>query len=137
MVMRALTWAGTIARVLLAGIRLFNGVAGLLAPRWLARQLGTDPDKNPAMIYSFGLFGIRTIIIAAELVWPDQNVRHQAIQVAPIIHASDAVTAWRTVFERQLPERPARMAANISTFNTVLAFIMWLAERQSAAARNR
>src|SRR3712207_7487934 len=47
------------SRIALAGIRLFNGTAALLAPAWLTRRLGVDPDTNPAVIYVFRLFGIR------------------------------------------------------------------------------
>ncbi|MFE7394307.1 hypothetical protein [Streptomyces sp. NPDC057582] len=43
---------------LLAGIRLFNGAAGLLKPELLIRRF--DPDREPpslAAVYTFRLFG--------------------------------------------------------------------------------
>ncbi|HYU77134.1 MAG TPA: hypothetical protein VEL31_31070, partial [Ktedonobacteraceae bacterium] len=49
------------ARILLAGIRLFNGATALFAPRLLARQFGDNP--NHAVIYVLRLFGVRTIIV--------------------------------------------------------------------------
>jgi hypothetical protein len=116
------------SRVALALIRLFNGAAALFVPRFLARRLGVDPDSNPAVIYSLRLFGIRTIVIGAELLLPDGEVRRHSVRVAPLIHGSDAVTAWLTVVERQLPARSAKTAAIISTVNTILAF---LAQRRS------
>jgi hypothetical protein len=113
----------TVARVALALIRLFNGGAALLTPRALAGRLGVDTDSNPAIIYPFRLFGIRTIVIGLELLMPDGRVRRHAVRVAPIIHGTDAVTAWLTVFQSQLPPGPARTTAVISTVNTILALI--------------
>lgn len=55
----------------LAGIRLFNGAAGLLAPELLIRRL--DPDREPpsaAAVYAFRLFGIRTILLGLDLLTP-------------------------------------------------------------------
>jgi hypothetical protein len=51
------------ARILLACIRLFNGLAALFVPGVLARQLGVNPDDNPGMLYVFRMFGIRTVLI--------------------------------------------------------------------------
>jgi len=36
------------ARILLAGIRIFNGAAALLAPKRLARRVRPDPEPSPA-----------------------------------------------------------------------------------------
>ena len=58
----------TVARILLASIRLFNGTIALLAPAALARRLGANPDANPAVLYALRLFGIRTVVIGAELL---------------------------------------------------------------------
>src|SRR3954465_3646808 len=57
-----------LARIALAGIRLFNGTAALVAPDELARRLGVDPDQNPGVLYFIRLFGIRTVLIGAELL---------------------------------------------------------------------
>src|SRR5690348_14009069 len=55
------------ARVLLASIRLLNGGLALLAPGFLARQVGVNPESNPGITYVFRMFGIRTVLIGAEL----------------------------------------------------------------------
>ena len=114
------------ARIALAGIRLFNGAAALLAPALLARRLGVDPATNPAIIYPLRMFGIRTIVIGAELLLPDGPVRAHAQRVAIIIHASDAATAWIARFTGQLPPRQGTIAALISTTNVVLSLLVRL-----------
>ena len=47
------------ARILLALIRLFNGLAALLVPSFLARQVGIDPDATRArcMCFACSAFG--------------------------------------------------------------------------------
>ena len=57
-----------VARVLLASIRLLNGGLALVAPGFLARQIGVDPEANPGIAYVFRMFGIRTVLIGAELL---------------------------------------------------------------------
>ena len=53
---------GDSARIALAGIRLFNGIAALFVPATLARRLGVDPETNRAALYVLRLFGVRTIL---------------------------------------------------------------------------
>jgi hypothetical protein len=78
------------ARITLAGIRLFNGVAALFVPATLARRLGVDPEANPAALR---LFGVRTVIIGAQLLLRDSGVRAHSLRVAPVIHALDVTAA--------------------------------------------
>jgi hypothetical protein len=111
------------ARITLAGIRLFNGVAALFVPATLARGLGVDPEANPAALYALRLFGVRTVLIGAQLLLRDGEVRAHSLRVAPAIHALDASAALIAGFRRQLPQRAATMAAIISTVNTVLAIV--------------
>jgi len=111
------------ARVTLAGIRLFNGVAALFVPATLARRLGVDPEANPAAIYVFRLFGTRTILIGVQLLLRDGGLRAHSLRVAPVIHALDATAALLAGDRGQLPRRAATTAAIISTLNTVLAVI--------------
>jgi hypothetical protein len=111
------------ARVTLAGIRLFNGVAALLVPATLARQLGVDPEANPAAIYVLRLFGARTVLIGVQLLLRDGELRAHSLRVAPAIHALDAAAALLAGNREQLPRRAATTAAIISTINTVLAII--------------
>jgi hypothetical protein len=115
---------GDIARVALAGIRFFNGAAALLAPATFTRKLlETDPQKSPATLYPLRLFGVRTVIIAGELLSPNPIVRQKALDVALVIHATDTVSAAMTVFNRELPRRRAVAATAISALNTVLAVV--------------
>jgi len=111
------------ARVALAGIRLFNGVAALFVPATLARRLGVDPDANPAALYALRLFGVRTVLIGAQLLLRDGRVRAHSLGVAPVIHALDATAALIAGYRGQLTRRAATTAAVISTVNTVLAVI--------------
>jgi len=111
------------ARITLAGIRLFNGVAALFVPATLARQLGVDPAANPAALYALRLFGVRTVLIGAQLLLRDDGVRAHSLRVAPAIHALDASAALIAGERGQLPRRAATTAAIVSTVNTVLAII--------------
>jgi hypothetical protein len=111
------------ARITLAGVRLFNGVAALFVPATLARQLGVDPAANPAALYALRLFGVRTVLIGAQLLLRDGGVRAHSLRVAPAIHALDASAALVAGERGQLPRRAATTAAIISTINTVLAIV--------------
>jgi hypothetical protein len=111
------------ARITLAGIRLFNGVAALFVPTTLARRLGVDPEANPAALYALRLFGVRTVLIGAQLLLRDGGVRAHSLRVAPVIHALDATAALVAGNRGQLPRRAATTAAVISTVNTVLAVV--------------
>jgi len=111
------------ARITLAGIRLFNGVAALFMPATLARQLGVDPAANPAALYALRLFGVRTVLIGAQLLLRDDGVRAHSLRVAPAIHALDASAALIAGERGQLPRRAATTAAIVSTVNTVLPII--------------
>src|SRR5215211_4645367 len=111
------------ARMTLAGIRLFNGVAALFVPARLARRLGVDPDANPAALYALRLFGVRTVLIGAQLLLRDGGMRAHSLRVAPAIHALDASAALIAGERGQLPRRAATTAAIISSVNTVLAIV--------------
>jgi hypothetical protein len=111
------------ARITLASIRLFNGVAALSVPATLARRLGVDPEANPAALYALRLFGVRTILIGAQLLLRDEGLRAHSLRVAPVIHALDATAALVAGERGQLPRRAATIAALISTVNTGLAIV--------------
>jgi len=111
------------ARITLAGIRLFNGVAALFVPATLARRLGVDPNANPAALYALRLFGVRTVLIGAQLLLRDGGMRAHSLRVAPAIHALDASAALIAGERGQLPRRAAATAAIISSINTVLAIV--------------
>ncbi len=109
------------ARILLAGIRLFNGAAALFAPTLLARQFGDN--SNRAVIYVLRLFGVRTIIVGIELLVPDEELRASALRYAIPIHASDTLSAALAGIQGQLPARVSIMLTAISGVNTALAIL--------------
>ncbi|HEX2173908.1 MAG TPA: hypothetical protein VHL09_15855 [Dehalococcoidia bacterium] len=112
------------ARVLLAGIRLINGLLGLVAPGLIARRFGSAPKENPAAIYALRLFGIRTILIAIDLLHRDGRTRAHAVRVAPLIHASDTMAAILARRSGRLPGQTGAAIVLISALNTLLAVVM-------------
>ena len=107
------------ARIWLAGIRILNGSVGLLAPGVLARGVGAEP--NAATTYAFRLFGIRTVLIGADLLSGDREVREHAVQAAFPIHMSDVVTAATLTLRRKVSVRAGLMLTAISAYNVILA----------------
>ncbi|MFI6638320.1 hypothetical protein [Streptomyces sp. NPDC050504] len=105
----------------LAGIRLFNGVAGLLAPALLINRLDRDSEPNPAAVYAFRLFGIRTILLGLDLLTSRGERLQQDLREGVLIHGSDTVTAAMLGIRGHLPPRTALMTTLISAGNTVLA----------------
>ena len=110
------------ARVLLAAIRLLNGSLALLVPGFLARQIGVDPDANPGILYVFRMFGIRTVLIGAELLLQTGDRRAEAVRRAVVIHASDTLAAFLATLSGTFP-RKSRTIVWISALNTLLAVL--------------
>jgi hypothetical protein len=109
------------ARIALACIRLFNGLAALLAPHILLRGLQLDPEKNPGASYAFRLFGVRTVILGAELLRGDAAVRERSLRLGVFIHASDTIAAVLAGASGQIPAPAAARVALLSAVNTCLA----------------
>jgi hypothetical protein len=110
------------ARVALACIRLVNGGAALLVPGFLARQIGVDPDTHPGVRYVFRMFGIRTVLIGADLLAHDDERRSAALHRAVLIHASDTLAACLATLNGSFPKR-GRVIVLISALNTALAVV--------------
>ena len=110
------------ARILLACIRLLMGLLGLLAPGIPARQIGVDPNANPGILYVFRMFGIRTVLIGAELLMQTGDRRAEALRRAVVIHASDTLAAYLASRSAYFPKK-GRIIIWISAFNTLLAII--------------
>ena len=110
------------ARVLLGWIRLVNGSLALLAPGFLARRVGVDPTANPGITYVFRMFGIRTVLIAADLLVQTGERRAEAVRRAPLIHASDTLAALLATRSRRFP-KGGRAIVAISALNTLLALL--------------
>jgi hypothetical protein len=119
------------ARVTLGVVRVVNGVLGLVAPTFIARRLGDpEPDRNAAAVYGIRLFGVRTIVIGLDLLRPPGEARDRAVQVAPLIHASDTATVLTLQRRKVLPPAMARPLAAISGLNTLLAVVAFLGSRR-------
>jgi hypothetical protein len=110
-----------VARILLACIRLFNGLAALLAPNLLATRLGIDVEKNPAALYVLRMFGIRTVLIGADLLLQKGERRREALRLGIVVHASDTLAAYLAGRSGKLPSNTAKMIVAISAVNTGLA----------------
>jgi hypothetical protein len=109
------------ARYALATVRLVNGGVGLLAPRLFIGRFDPDRPASPAAIYAFRLFGIRTVLIALDLLRPARAQR--AAQEGVLIHASDTVTAAALALSGAVPRRTGIATTAISAGNVVLAVL--------------
>ena len=97
------------APIALSAIRLFNGIAALLAPAALLRRLGVEPEANPAALYALRMFGVRTVLIGAQLQLRNEGLRAHSLRVAPVVHALDATAAMIAGAQGKLPgARPRR-----------------------------
>jgi hypothetical protein len=125
----------TSARYALGGIRVLNGTLGLLAPGVIIRRFGdARPELNPAAIYGLRLFGVRTVLIGADLFRLPGAELDRALRSAVVIHATDTATVLSLWRHRQLPPAKARPLALISGVNTVLALTAAFASRRSRPA---
>ncbi len=123
---------GTGARYGLGAIRMVNGTLGLLAPGLIIRRLGDPtPGSNAAAIYGLRMFGIRTVLIGADLFRLRRPELDRALHSAVVIHASDTVTVLSLWRGRHLAPATARPLALISGLNTVLALTAVLSARRS------
>jgi hypothetical protein len=109
------------ARILLAGVRLTTGTAGLLAPGLLIRRLGIDPADQPGMRYPFRMFGIRTVLIGLDLLRGNGADRRSAELLAPVVHGTDTVSAFLAWRRGDLPSRAGGTATAISAVNLGLS----------------
>ncbi|SHI25164.1 hypothetical protein [Streptomyces sp. 3214.6] len=108
----------------LAGIRIVNGAAGLLAPDLLIRRL--DPDReppSPAAVYAFRLFGIRTILLGLDLLTHRDERLRESLRDGVLIHGSDTATAATLGLSGRVAPRTAALTTLISATNTVLAAV--------------
>ena len=130
-----MTSGADLARVLLAGVRLTMGSAGLLAPGLVIRRLDIDPATQPGMRYPLRMFGIRTVLSGAELLTPDARRRGHAEQLAPVVHGSDTVSAFLAWRRGDLPRRAGAMVTGISAVNLVLSLVSLGARRRHPPRR--
>jgi hypothetical protein len=93
---------------------------GLVAPASTAKRIGT-PDDTP--LYPWRMFGVRTVIIGAELLSRDPEKRDRAVRLALPIHASDTVSAAVGGLLGETSKRTTLMLTAISGTNTMLALL--------------
>jgi hypothetical protein len=123
---------GKTARIALAGVRIAAGTTGLAAPAMIISRFGdSTPAANPAAIYGLRLFGIRTLLMGADLLRLRGRDLDRALALAPIIHASDTATVLALRRNKQLSPERARPLVLISCMNTLLAVIAYLAARRT------
>ena len=122
--------AGSKARWALAVIRVVNGGIALVAPSVIVKRFGEIPGESAAAIYGLRLFGVRTVLIGADLVTQRGPSLLHVTRQAVVIHATDTMTVAGLVLFGRLRPRTAIPLALISATNTVLATISWLASRR-------
>ncbi len=105
----------------LAGVRLFNGVTGLLTPSVLIQRLDPGRELSPAAVYAFRLFGIRTILLGLDLLTNRGERLREDLREGILIHGSDTATAAALGIRGQVAPRTAALTTLISATNTVLA----------------
>jgi len=69
------------------------------------------------------MFGIRTLLIGADLLLLAGEEQRRATHRAVLIHASDTVSAATCLMNGYLPRRIGVMTTAISAGNTVLALL--------------
>jgi hypothetical protein len=115
-----------IARTALGLIRLANGTIALVQPRIITRRFATPGQTEPPQVavYALRMFGIRTILVALDLLRGDGVDRRHAMRVAPLIHASDTIAAFLVSQSSTVPKSTGRLIVTISAINTLLALLM-------------
>ena len=115
--------AASLSRNTLGLIRIVNGALGLFAPRVLIGRIDDRQPASPAAVYAFRLFGVRTILIGRDLLALRGDALDRAVAAAPLIHASDTVTAAVLTATGQVDRRRGALLTGISALNTALAVL--------------
>lgn len=113
---------GTTTLRTLAVIRLANGALGLLAPALLVRRTAADP-QDVAPFYPFRMFGIRTVVLGADLLLTTGETQRRARSQAVLIHGVDTVSALVGALRGDLPRRAVVPVVGVSALNTALAVV--------------
>lgn len=113
---------GDRALTALAVIRLVNGALALLAPEFIARRTG-GAAGDPAPNYGLRMFGVRTVVLGADLLLLRGEAGRRARSEAVIIHGVDTASAALGAIRGEVPPRVARITVTISAINTALAVL--------------
>ncbi len=122
--------AGQAARFALAGIRIVNGGIALIAPGVIIRRFDEQPAQDSAAIYGLRMFGIRTVLLGADLAVLSGEPLRRALRQAVIIHGTDTATAAALGVSGRVKPRTAIPLTLISMTNTALAVTAYLAARR-------
>lgn len=113
---------GTAALRTLAAIRLFNGTVALVAPGVIVRRTSSHP-RTTEPYYALRMFGIRTVVLGADLLLLTGDGQARARDQAVLIHAVDTLSAVVGGLRGDQPVSIARMTIGISAVNTALAVV--------------
>ena len=113
---------GTAALRTLAAIRLVNGTLALVAPGVLVRRTSAHP-RTTEPYYAMRMFGIRTVVLGADLLLLTGEGQARARDQAVLIHATDTLSAIVGGLRGDQPASIARMTVGISAINTALAVV--------------
>lgn len=101
----------SLARSLLASMRLLIGVGALVAPKFGARLFGLEPERNPGLPYTMRLFAVRDAAMGAGLLRADPRDRGLWVDLGIASDASDVAAALLAGRSGALPRRVAAMCA--------------------------
>jgi hypothetical protein len=120
---------GRVARYALAGVRIVNGSVALIAPSVIIGRFGESPARDSAAVYGLRMFGIRTVLIGADLLTLSGAPLRRALAQGIVIHASDTAGAAALGLSGRVGRRLGITLTLISAANTGLATIAYLAAR--------
>jgi hypothetical protein len=100
-------------------------------PAVIIRRLGGRDPGDAAAIYGLRLFGVRTVVLGADLFRLRKRELRAALRSAVLIHGSDTATVLSLWRNKQLSPERARPLALISGANTALAVTAFLASRRA------
>jgi hypothetical protein len=116
----------TLARIALGMIRLINGAIALTAPQIITHRFDAEGQSEPApaAVYGLRMFGIRTVLLAIDLLRPAGPERSHAMHFAPVVHATDLCTAILVARSGRVPRQTGMLIVGISGLNTLLSLMM-------------
>lgn len=120
------------ARYALAAIRIVNGLLALVAPSLIIKRFGESAGGDAAAIYGLRLFGVRTVLIGADLITQHGQPLEHTVNEAVLIHASDTLTAATLGTSGRVRPAMAVPITAISALNTALAIAARIDIRREA-----
>ncbi len=113
-------------------VRIFNGAVGLFLPQKMARQLGSPMAEDKTFVYPARMFGIRTLVLGADLLLVTGPRRNVVLKQAMLIHAVDTLAAFYAGRQGEISPKAAKLTTTISAVNTALAIASFAVEPKEA-----